>query len=285
MLSRLIAAGLSMGLLIASSGLAQQNPQAKAPRVLVPSFPIGVGLMDDLPKFHLLLSPPVQEELKLTPGDVERIKAARAKSQVDQDRQAKEANKRALDYKNEQEALGLPRDPAVMRDMNQKANDDMQAAWDGLDASMVRVLTRPQRTRFEQIYLQAQGPMAFTSPEFQTRLNMSPEQIEAIGEIVTEGYREVRLLDTSSVPPEFSSKEYVNASRAERLELLKSKPFKDALEKRQVAGLAARRAVEQRVNRLLTKGQREKYRKMLGEPFNFQPSSSGSKPAAEKKAP
>jgi hypothetical protein len=54
------------------------------------------------------------------------------------------------------------------------------------EGALAKVLTKDQRIRVRQISLQRLGPLAFTRPDVQNQLNMSPEQIEQVGAILAQ---------------------------------------------------------------------------------------------------
>jgi hypothetical protein len=54
------------------------------------------------------------------------------------------------------------------------------------EAAIARILGARQRTRLEQISLQVEGPLCVARPEIAERINLSPEQLEMIREIVAQ---------------------------------------------------------------------------------------------------
>src|SRR5260370_25911256 len=105
-----------------------------------------------------------------------------------------EHERRARDEQLQEYRKKLPKlepgeqpDPQVLQEL-QPLQAALRGALDRLtaqtEAAALKVLTAEQRRRFAGIQLQAEGPLAFTHPEIHQRLNLSPDQVEAIGEIV-----------------------------------------------------------------------------------------------------
>jgi hypothetical protein len=93
----------------------------------------------------------------------------------------------------------------------------------------LRVLDRGQRTRLDQIQLQAKGPLAITRSEVRKRLNMAPEQVEAIVSVVDEGRQEIERVAT--VPNELLENSTPLPGGVLKFDPARAKAIKSAVEK------------------------------------------------------
>jgi hypothetical protein len=236
-------------------------------------------------KSLLLGYPAVEEEIKLSPAQKSRLKEIDDELRRSVERATKEARDRMEAYKKNRQANGQQYEPDVLSALGQEDAAARGPVIAGAEAARVKALDRRQRARLDQIQLQAEGPTALTRPEIQERLNMSPEQSEAIGAIVAQGREE--LVRVSALPPELMPYAMLPAQRAA---VTKSKEYKSAVEKSRAAALKARGATMQMIAKVLTRKQRETYQKMLGEPFDLAKlradrSPTMSEPKPEPKAP
>jgi hypothetical protein len=240
----------------------------------------------------LATQPTVQSELKLT--DAQKQKIAKIDEQVKEKREQ---------IRN---VMGPKRDPgggplvfnsemagAGMEEMKQA----IQALHAEADAAVLRELQRKQRTRLDQIALQADGPLAFERPEVLEALNLQAPQIELIQAILADGSGQMQQMGgpmmrvagpgagagpgggpgpgagagggggagTGGAPP----------SPEDLKKKVASKEFQDQLkaqfEKRRKETQGVRERMMQAIGRVLTRNQRAGFNKMLGEPFDLKP--------------
>lgn len=125
----------------------------------------------------------------------------------------------------------------------------------------MKILDRGQVNRLNQIRYQTLGPRLFSDPEVQRILNLAPIQIEKIRMILTENRKSRRAV--LKVPDEFAS-----SSKAYD-EFKKSDDYKKAIEKVQTKAQAIRVETMQSIAKVLTRGQRRNYEKLIGEPFDM----------------
>ena len=128
------------------------------------------------------------------------------------------------------------------------------------------VLDSHQRSRLEQLQLQADGPAAFMRPEIQDRLRMSPEQADAIRMIYERGRQE--MAQSATLPPGVTPVPR-GLTLEKRLELLKSKDFGTQVENVRTQVITTRNAIMREIAENLNKKQRATYLKMLGEKLEF----------------
>jgi hypothetical protein len=123
-------------------------------------------------------------------------------------------------------------------------------------------MDRRQKARMSQIKLQVDGPLAFFQPEVQSKLNLDPFQIEAIGELVTQGREETRKAGFVMV----------SASEAEAAKTTGLKSDAPGLQERMAesrrSALKAGQATMQGIGKILSKRQLATYRAMLGEAYD-----------------
>lgn len=250
--------------LVAFSAVAVAQPQAASPaggqRSQQPSH-LGPGLVFALQsKLLLLQNPQVQAELKLTSDQKTKLKTI-------EDGNQRAGDRLMLDFqKARQELVQKQADRQELAALGEKLAEMGRQHRERFEAERMGILDRNQRTRLEQIQLQAEGPTAFTRPEVQERLNTSPDQDEMIAAIVTEGRAELNqaaALPAGTVPTGVLTAEQRSALR-------ESKQYKGAVEKSREAATKTRQSTMQRIAKILTKKQREKYQTMVGEPFGLE---------------
>jgi Spy/CpxP family protein refolding chaperone len=191
----------------------------------------------------LILSPGVQEELKLTKeqkAKVREVHEAVTRGQA-------EATRGAINPE-------APLDVQALMTMIANQQSEKEAAF-------ARILTPRQRARLAQIAVQLEGPEALVKPEVATQLKLGPDQVEMIQAIIAEmGEREAQL----------------TAAQAERARALQGdgqlQPDRKEVEaqKDQMAQATERIQAEavRQINRVLTRRQQLAYKKLLGEPFD-----------------
>ncbi len=162
-------------------------------------------------------------------------------------------------------ASALLRMPPVREEL--KLTDDQKAALDR-DEPASRVLKPAQRSRLSQIALQSEGPAAFLRPEVVRSLKLDDEQVARIEEILTglgDARRQLR-----------DARKQADEARKEQ-----------AKEEMESASDRLGKGVMSRIAAVLTRAQRESFRKQLGEPFDLtrlrgaagQPAPKGEPPA------
>jgi hypothetical protein len=206
----------------------------------------------------LILLPSVQDELELSKAQRERIATL--------DRESRETSDRLM----QEYRANLPPpdqvDPQTGQTMQQQMMSARESIRNQSETATIKVLQPRQRVRLDQVQLQAEGPIAFTRPEVLERLNLSPDRIETIQEIVARGREQ--MWATSAVPLGVQPGDGPPTPDRSRA-LFESEQFKAEAAKSRGATLKARDATMQAIARVLTKGQRATYRKMLGEPFDL----------------
>jgi Spy/CpxP family protein refolding chaperone len=251
-----------------------QKPGVSQDRPLPQPNHLGPGLLfARYATGSLLQNPEIQEELKLTPDQKDRLKAVEGDIQ-------RLAERHTLEV---QEARQRLRDsgagPQEVSALAARANESAQPLREEREARLMKVLSRDQRERLEQIRLQAEGPMAFTRPEVQERLNMDPDQVALIAANVTEG--RTTLSREAALPPEVRPP--LTPSAEERQRVLDSRAYKAAVEKSRATALQVRTKTMQAIAKVLTKKQRATYQSLLGEPFGLE--RLQAKPKADGAAP
>jgi hypothetical protein len=206
-----------------------------------------------IPKYTLFSRPDVLEVLKVTAAQKARWAKLNEEHERSGDRLMEEINRNRRELDRQSFAAYM-----------ESIRPIQQALVDEADAIVVKVLDRAQRIRLNQIQLQAEGPIAFTRPEIQELLNLTPQQVELIGAFVEQGREEMR--SASALPAGVMPS---RVSRDLRRTLLESKAFQSELGKTRDAVVQARKSTMQQIAKVLTKGQRANYEKMVGEPFDF----------------
>lgn len=120
----------------------------------------------------------------------------------------------------------------------------------------------------EEIELQAIGPEAYIAPnfkEFRARMNLDPDQVEAINGLVKRCSEE--LLRVTTPPPDHDS--YTREQRRAHWDATQNEAAR------------LRESTTKAIDKVLSMEQREAYTRMLGEPFDFP--STRSKPIAKAK--
>jgi Spy/CpxP family protein refolding chaperone len=221
---------------------------------------IGLGLnYARYAKINVFRDPRVQSELKVTESE-------RAQLKQFEETDAAARSRFMEQYQEQVKALGESPDRGALAELKAARTAYGQASVDRFDAALKRILGRPRFARLEQIWYQTEGPMAFTRPEFQERLNFSPEQSQLVTEIVNRG--DVELGKAARLPAGALA-DPVSRSRQQRIEDRETVAFKNAVKKVQDSASAVRADTMRQIARVLTKGQREKYEKLIGEPFDF----------------
>ncbi|MHC5541255.1 hypothetical protein ACYOEI_23800 [Singulisphaera rosea] len=269
----------SIVLLVGLTAEAQTVPLPPTTPYPVQRGNLGIGVNPTpVPLVTLIHHPAIQAELKMTRAQAERIASLQEERPVAMDRVM--ADYRASTPPPDQA------DPEVVQLVKQQMNEARATINEQWEWSTLNVLKPQQRSRLVQVQAQAEGPFAFTRPDFVEKMNLSPEQIELIQEIVAQG-REI-MWETSAIPLPQPPDDHP-LTPEERMDSTKSKEFKEAAKKGRTATLKARAETMQAITKLFTKGQRANYRRLLGPPYDLAklqpPASPGEKPATKETSP
>jgi hypothetical protein len=218
------------------------------------------------------------DELKLTAAQ-----KARRKGIVD------ELARRKAAFRAELTKLVEEPDLEARTVLTQRVRNAQNALNKETEEALLNVLDSRQRARLYQLQLQLAGTAAMTRPDVQERLNMDPAQIELIKQAIDDGRQEIERF--VGVPPELGKAVTADPEKkgGVKVDPAYKNQLRDALQKRSVMAQKARKSIDQRIFKLLTKRQRETFRKMLGEPADLAKLQGFAKKAAtdqnEKPAP
>jgi hypothetical protein len=258
LMSRLPVLAASFLLALTCPGLARPQGVSR-PRSVLNTSELGMGVVpEDYALFVVFLRPEVQKELKVTDSQKSRFaelqkEQSRALALIDEEYEAK---KKALPDSTDRLAV------QTLRRERTRLTDSVLADQDEI---VRKVLDRRQFARLNEIRLQTEGPAAFNRPEVQEQLNLGPEQVELIGSIVRDGRKMlVALRAPSDVLPDPRP-----LNPTQRKAAREAKAYKDAVKAARERAIAIRGSTMQSIARVLTKGQRAQYEKMVGAPFDF----------------
>ena len=169
--------------------------------------------------------------------------------------------------------------PAIREEL--KLTDEQKAALDR-DEPATKILKPIQRARLAQIALQSEGPAAFTRPEIIRSLKLDDEQVERIGEILN-GLGDARrqLRDARKEADEARKA----AGEPDPDPVVEKTRKEQEKEKMRTAADQLGRGVMPRIAAVLSRAQREAFRKQLGEPFDFAKLRGPGGQAVAKDAP
>ncbi len=212
---------------------------------------LGIGGPGEGIKLALLRLPAVQKELELTAkqkAEIARLgeETKAAKKEVDSASKAQEKPKGQAIPK------GLP-DPV------REARDSALAALESrTETSLRKLLDSKQRARLVEISLQVEGPQAFLRPELIDSLGIDEVQLDQIQAILGS----VRQLQDQAKAAQ---------KRSAELGTIALEKVTKEQQKVQFRGLALKigKNAMSEIGRVLSKGQKAKYTKLLGEPFNL----------------
>jgi Spy/CpxP family protein refolding chaperone len=280
--------------LVVSPLWAQEPSEGKPPAPL--SMPI-TGLGRQTPE-RLLKMPAVQKDIKLSPAQLKQLKALQEKA-TQAYKENNEKSQALLAQLNENS------DPEEVQALRQQSRLSMREISAQVDQANLALLDRNQRERLNQLRLQLEGPLAFIDPPLQERLNLSPEQLDQIGEVIVQGREQLSqirergqqtlsrgfLPKSEDIPA--GSKEAKPARKPSlknedvppRPEEVKTPKAQDGrtvrmIDPSKIDGLRSslndlskqadqnRGAMILRIEKILTKRQRATYQKLLGAPFD-----------------
>lgn len=218
-----------------------------------PRLPLDIGL-DVEPRRTLVFLgiPAVQRELSLAPNSL-----ARAREVSREMRQFLESA--ALDYVARRRDLVLQgADGVKVKDLDRERLAVLEVLQQQSESAIRGILDPRQRTRLEQIELQAIGPGVFVAPNFKevrARLNLDAGQAEAIGALANRCSDE--LIRVTTPPPKYDDPGFTLDQRRAHGDSMRSEAAK------------VRESTMKAIDRVLTGEQRAAYQAMLGEPFDF----------------
>jgi Spy/CpxP family protein refolding chaperone len=245
--TRLFAVALGMAVVFLSmlAGNGQEN--------------LGLAGPGESLRLALLRTSQVQKELKLT--EEQKGKIARIGEQT------KEFKKQVESAHGKGQEKGKPKavDPAAKeaeRLARDAMNADLAVVERQTDRQINAVLDTQQRARLTQIVLRVKGPSAFLTPELIDALNLGPDQVEMIREIL-DGMKVAQEQYKESQKRAF---ELVKGSGDFDLEKIRKEQQKG--QTRAYAYKLSKQVMPQ-IGRVLTRRQREKYNRMIGESFDL----------------
>jgi hypothetical protein len=249
-----------------------------------------------VPLIALATQPAVQSELKQT--DAQKQKIAKIDAQV---REKRDQTRSAMGPKRDPGGGPLGFNPEMAGAGMEEMKQAIQVLQADADAAVLRELPREQRTRLDQIVLQADGPLAFERPDVLEALDLQAPQIELIQSILADGHGQMQQMagpimrGAGSVPgpgpgagpgpsagagPGGSGRAGARTgdgppSPEDVKKKVASKQLQDQLkaqfEKRRKETQGVREQMMQAIGRVLTRTQRANFNKMLGEPFDLKP--------------
>jgi hypothetical protein len=262
------------GSLLATQALQPNHP----PAVSAGRAYLGIDVLPHLQSPSVLLTfESVRDEVGLTVDQREALKKVEASSARNHEHLMKQVDEEVELLKSRQASF------QERLNLADRVDGQRRGMIADLEAAKVRVLSPAQRARLEQIRLQAEGPAAFNRPEIQDRLNMSPEQAEEIKAIVSQGREQA--VRVSALPPDLAEARLGIQTAREREQLAQSKNFASGVEGARNLALGVREATMREIERSLTKRQRERYRRMLGEPFDLATIRPRGASTAARRAP
>jgi LTXXQ motif family protein len=146
-----------------------------------------------------------------------------------------------------------------------KLTDEQSAALDR-DEPAARVLKPAQRTRLDQVALQAEGPSAFTRPDVIRSLKLNDEQLEKIQDILGGLGDARRQIREAKKQADEARKADGDPAPDPAVEKTRKEQEKGQM---QAAADKLGKGVMSRIASILTRAQRDAFRKRLGEPFDF----------------
>jgi hypothetical protein len=295
-LAGLSAATLALAAAFAAAQAPGPGPGRMGVQVTVGGPAIGTG-GGPVSLITLVTQASVQKELELTDAQKQKITKldGQLKDKTDQVRSA-------MAPKPDQGGGPLMMNPELARAGMEQTKQAIQNLHAEADAVVMRELQRKQRVRLDQIKLQADGPLAFERPDVLERLNLQDAQIELIQAILEDGRAQMEptggglfMRDGAAMPgpglgpgrgagagkgagagpgagagaggappsPEDLKKKYAGKEFQDQV--------KAQFEKRRKERQAVRDQMMQAIGKVLTRGQRATYNKMVGEPFDLKP--------------
>jgi len=254
---------VAIGVASPLSAWSQPQPEGKS---LLGYGGIGLGLnFTPYSKYNIFRDPSVQEVLKVTDAQRARLK------------QFEDAELLLLSnfmdrYQEQVKALGNPPDRGALAILRKSRDAFRRDRLPRLETALRDVLDSVQFARLEQIHYQTEGPIVFNRPEVQERLNLESGQIEMITGIVKRAGAE--LDRAARLPVDLSLDPRLPATEQSRAK------FDSAVKKIQESAWAIREKTILQITNVLNERQQEKYKRIIGEPFDFKKTWNPAKPLA-----
>jgi hypothetical protein len=271
-------------LLTSSLGSVAQAQEPPPQKVALPASPavkridnreLGDGLAPGRRGFLTLLkNPAIVEELELTEEQKAKLKDVEKKRQEFFASYTKEHQQKMIDAQERDKQRDLVDPPQTSREKIERINnseaksaglaytDTVFRLNDEADAAIARkILDRKQAKRLKEIQAQAEGPTYFDRPEIQESLALEPDQLAEIKRIVA---AELLQFRAATVIPSDVSKPAEG-----REDSPQAKAYASVRETTRNNVMKVRVSTMKAIEQVLSKPQRGKYKKMVGEPFSF----------------
>ena len=186
--------------------------------------------------------------------------------------------------------------PGGFGGQNNPAFEQMRASMtqfqQDLESALAGVLKPAQRKRVEEIRLRIRGLLAsMRDPVILEKLRVEPEQQQQIEEILQDNRQMQREIQQASRTARDQKMALLTGDtgqrpdRAKMRELMQRPEFQDMQKKEQEQTKSIEDKTIAAVARVLSKGQRTNYDKMLGAPFDVEKYRTGSRPGGPPGAP
>jgi hypothetical protein len=252
-----ISLGVLLSLVVVVTAAAQRPSDPPLPQMKVASLSkLGMGI-DPVPvfPFALIQNPAVQKELGLTDAQRKLVQSLEKKRAETQKRQSNEVRARLRE---------LGSDPALQvearQELVQSFNEATRRLQAETDAAVFKTLDPRVRTRLREIQYQVEGPLAFERPEMLEKLLLDEDQLAMVRETAAIG-REQMKSDAAVLIRDVNAKGQARTPS--------EKETRTAVKKNTGATILSREATTKAILKILTKGQRARYEKLLGEPFDL----------------
>jgi hypothetical protein len=203
----------------------------------------------------ILQAKPVQQEIKLTEAQRNKMNVAAQKHQkVIEGLQKK--------YGNQQP------DEATMK----KVNPQIQKSFDELKKSVIAVLSAAQLKRVREINLQRMDVAALLDVEVAKRLGLKPGQSKKIGQTVQAAQTKVAKLQQDAASPiltKYQSKQPKSEAEGKKLQAEFNKEMEAAGKKVAPKVIAEQKSAKDKVLAVLTPSQRTAFKALQGNPFKM----------------
>jgi Spy/CpxP family protein refolding chaperone len=252
-----MSVGVLLSLVVVVTAAAQRPSDPPLPPMKVVSLSkLGMGI-DPVPVTPsvLIQKSAVQKELGLTDAQRKRVESLEKKRAEIQKRQSDEARARLRE---------LGSDPALQvqarQELLQAFNEATRRLQAETDAAVLKALDPKMRTRLREIQYQVEGPLVFERPEVLEKLFLDELQLNMVRETVAEGHKQMK--SDAAVLIRDTDAEGQARTPSE-------KETKTAVKKNTEATIRSRDTTTKAILKVLTKGQRARYEKLLGEPFDL----------------
>jgi len=142
--------------------------------------------------------------------------------------------------------------------------------YEAVQAELGIKLTKAHKDRLTEIELQREGPLAVTRPDIAEKLKITPEQSAQIQAIQTQSRDAQRQTFQQSMQQ--VNQQFQNAdgsfNRQAMQEFMQSPAGQEMMQQRQVVAEQSREQMIAAIGNVLTKKQKDAYKKLLGKPFD-----------------